>query len=80
MGEISDMMMEGILCEQCGSFIEDAESSGFPRKCADCLKESSKTIKPKGVSEDGRFKYYGLLSPEQTTQLLKQKNENKKEK
>jgi hypothetical protein len=31
MGEIADMMIEGILCEQCGVFIGD--EVGYPRNC-----------------------------------------------
>lgn len=39
MGEISDMMLDGTLCEQCGEFIDDDEGGEFPRKCAACLQE-----------------------------------------
>jgi hypothetical protein len=35
MGEIAEMMIMGILCEQCGVLI-DGESSGHPRKCDHC--------------------------------------------
>ncbi len=33
MGEIADMMLEGDLCEGCGSFI-DLKGAGFPRYCS----------------------------------------------
>lgn len=36
MGEIADMMLEGILCEQCGEFIDDDMEAGFPRLCESC--------------------------------------------
>jgi hypothetical protein len=32
-GEIADMMLDGILCECCGAFIDDDDASGFPRYC-----------------------------------------------
>lgn len=38
MGEIADMMIEGILCEQCGVFLE-GEPPGYPRLCGDCEKD-----------------------------------------
>lgn len=35
MGEIADMMLEGFLCECCGTMI-DGEEPGYPRLCAGC--------------------------------------------
>lgn len=35
MGEIAEMILEGILCEECGSLV-DGEEVGYPRKCEDC--------------------------------------------
>lgn len=35
MGEIAGQVMEGLLCESCGSFI-DGEAPGYPRECDDC--------------------------------------------
>lgn len=35
MGEISDMMLNGLLCEQCGEVI-DFEEPGYPRLCESC--------------------------------------------
>ncbi|MBO0479615.1 hypothetical protein JZO72_08225 [Vagococcus fluvialis] len=49
MGEIADMMLEGILCQQCGTLIEDLivegsntlkEAPGYPRSCSDCEVDS----------------------------------------
>jgi hypothetical protein len=34
MGEIADMMLDGTLCEACGSYIE-GNGEGFPRYCSD---------------------------------------------
>lgn len=38
MGEIVEMMINGLLCEQCGGFI-DGEEPGYPRVCEDCEEE-----------------------------------------
>ncbi len=35
MGEISEMMLDGTLCSQCGVYIDD-EVPDHPRKCSDC--------------------------------------------
>lgn len=49
MGEITEMVMEGILCECCGVFLgpepehnfdksaENFEGFGLPTKCEDCI-------------------------------------------
>ena len=34
MGDIADMILEGILCEECGVYIGDG--GGFPRTCDGC--------------------------------------------
>jgi len=41
MGEASEMIMEGILCQVCGGIMEDitdgnVEAPGFPRTCKAC--------------------------------------------
>lgn len=38
MGEIADMILEGIICATCGLFI-DGEQPGHPRECEDCKAE-----------------------------------------
>jgi hypothetical protein len=48
MGDIADMMLDGTLCEQCGSYIDtrrhdgldDDEPPGFTQTCKDCMKEN----------------------------------------
>jgi len=40
MGEISEMMLDGTLCECCGTFLGDAE--GFVRRCSACQREEKK--------------------------------------
>ncbi len=51
MGEISKLIQEGILCQECGCLMEDLimegsnelkKSPGYPRTCRDCLKEEDK--------------------------------------
>lgn len=35
MGDIVEMILEGILCEKCGEFI-DIFTAGYPRTCENC--------------------------------------------
>lgn len=35
MGDIADMMLEGVLCEGCGVYLK-GDAPGYPRQCADC--------------------------------------------
>lgn len=41
MGEIADMVLDGMLCESCGGYIDDAYE-GIPRKCGDCASAQSR--------------------------------------
>ena len=38
MGEFADMMLAGILCDRCGTYIDDQEP-GHPRLCEECKNE-----------------------------------------
>ena len=38
MGDITEMMLEGILCQSCGDHLDDSDGD-FPQSCADCKKE-----------------------------------------
>lgn len=43
MGEISELMLDGFMCEQCGEIIGDLETGegqGFPGLCAACQAEA----------------------------------------
>ena len=57
MGDVTDMIMEGILCEGCGDYMGD--SVGYPRCCDECQKirqaEKQKTKQQKG-KDNGRKK------------------------
>lgn len=41
MGEVAEMMLEGMLCEGCGEIMDDmlddaVEPPGYPRRCPGC--------------------------------------------
>jgi hypothetical protein len=44
MGEIAGMVLDGILCEECGSII-DGIAAGYPRKCDYCIIETKNDLK-----------------------------------
>lgn len=44
MGAITDMILDGILCEECGIFI-DEDFAGHPRKCDDCKREKTNNLR-----------------------------------
>jgi hypothetical protein len=46
MGEIADMMLDGILCEGCGVYMGD--EVGFPRLCNSCKSDERNTPKQVG--------------------------------
>jgi hypothetical protein len=35
MGEVTEMILEGILCMECGQLV-DGEATGYPRLCKEC--------------------------------------------
>lgn len=50
MGEIADMIMDGILCQSCGAFMGSGD--GFPVSCPGCRRPARKAAhvpQPKGV-------------------------------
>lgn len=58
MGETAEMMIEGILCQQCGVYIEEGEAQGFPRYCPSCNPRRKERImerilKKNGIKRDG---------------------------
>lgn len=40
MCETAEMILEGILCENCGVFIDDA-NPGYPRTCENCEEDNN---------------------------------------
>lgn len=55
MGDISEMMLDGTLCETCGEFI--GEPVGYPRYCGGCRPRKKKNKNKKKNREgkkDGR--------------------------
>lgn len=46
MGEIAEMMLDGILCEHCGALI-DGEGTSYPRYCCEeCAREAGALWEP----------------------------------
>lgn len=39
MGDMTEMILDGLLCESCGVYI-DGEAPGYPRLCEDCEAEN----------------------------------------
>lgn len=43
MGEVTDSILEGEICQNCGvwmdDFIEDGYGAGYPQTCADCQED-----------------------------------------
>jgi DNA-directed RNA polymerase subunit N (RpoN/RPB10) len=39
MGEIAELVLEGVLCHVCGSFIDEAYK-GYPRACNECKEQN----------------------------------------
>jgi len=40
MGDVTEMMLDGTLCECCGVFIEEENVSETPRLCKECAEET----------------------------------------
>ena len=66
MGEIAQMMLEGVLCERCGVALldEGEEVPGFPCLCEDCkeedldehMNEMSAVVMREAMEDDERYK------------------------
>ena len=45
MSEFTELIFEGILCQTCGEYLDDAsdesDAPGYPRNCMDCDEEYS---------------------------------------
>lgn len=75
MGEIADMMIEGLLCETCGVYI-DSPADGYPRRCRGCADDAGvytplrstkvacpkcgRKVKPAGLADHQRDKHAAL--------------------
>jgi len=51
MGEISDMMLDGTLCMDCGEYI-GKEDEGYPQRCNSCEALTKKNNKRKGKNNE----------------------------
>ncbi len=47
MGEIADSIIYGLLCQDCGAYI-DGDEPGFPRSCPMCAVDDDGSIGPRG--------------------------------
>lgn len=36
MGDVTEMILDGVLCEECGCYLEDNEEKPYAHKCEDC--------------------------------------------
>lgn len=45
MGDIADMMIDGMMCETCGEYLGEGE--GYPTQCASCKEENQEETKEK---------------------------------
>lgn len=46
MGDIANMMLEGILCQDCGMYLDDNENRlGYPQSCEDCKEDEKRKQK-----------------------------------
>lgn len=52
MGEIAEMVINGLLCQKCGGWMEDMEEPGYPRTCQYC-KQERKQIKRSPLKRKG---------------------------
>ncbi|MFP3390646.1 hypothetical protein [Brevibacillus sp. SIMBA_040] len=39
MGEVAEMILSGLLCQVCGTYMDDLQEPGHPRTCDDCKEE-----------------------------------------
>ncbi|GED33996.1 hypothetical protein BCE02nite_51370 [Brevibacillus centrosporus] len=36
MGEVSERILSGLMCQVCGGYLEDFAEPGYPRTCEEC--------------------------------------------
>ena len=47
MGEIAEMVINGLLCQVCGSWMEDFQECGYPRTCDYCKEREERNERKK---------------------------------
>jgi hypothetical protein len=45
MGEIAEMIIDGILCQLCGTAMGYDEAPGYPRTCDDCEQQEIRRLR-----------------------------------
>jgi hypothetical protein len=85
MGEHVEMMLEGILCQYCGGYVDDLffdEAPGFPRSCETCDDDPEHLDHDSGGGKSIRnmccvcYKYIGKRK-DGTLRKLPKKNNNR---
>jgi hypothetical protein len=56
MGEIAEMILEGVICQYCGTLI-DGEETGYPRTCNDCIADEKKERRRKDERKAGSHRH-----------------------
>ena len=56
MGEIADMILDGILCQCCGVFIGNKSKGDYPQYCANCAQDAKKNERRR--NKEFRFKQH----------------------
>ncbi len=63
MGEHTEMVMEGILCQQCGAMVDDSLGE-FPQDCDDCKEEKKKSDANNSSKKNKSLTYCSLCKCE----------------
>lgn len=50
MGDIADMMLEGVLCEGCGVYL--GSGNGFPGRCNSCARENKADLTATNIARN----------------------------
>jgi hydrogenase maturation factor HypF (carbamoyltransferase family) len=56
MSKFLEMVESGVLCEDCGSYIEEENNRGYPVKCMDCKPKPKLKNKKKSKKKTLRAK------------------------
>jgi len=47
MGEASELILDGIVCQFCGCYIDEGKGCGYPRSCSGCGGDDDDDYEPK---------------------------------
>lgn len=57
MGDIADMILDGSLCQECGSVIGDGNGDGYPTTCSGCSGEPIERARKPNKSKQKMKRY-----------------------